>query len=338
MKKYTVAVVGATGVVGTEMIKVLEEFKFPVSKLIPLASEKSAGKVIEYMNKNVYVEKLDKNSFKDVDIALFSAGAAISKQYAPIAVKAGAIVIDNTSFFRMDKDIPLVVPEVNAHVLKDHKGIIANPNCSTAQLVLALKPIHDAYKIKRVVVSTYQATSGAGKEAMDELAKQTIGILNGKGVIDPKKFTKQIAFNLIPHIDVFMENDYTKEEMKMTNETKKIMGDDSIELVATCVRVPVFIGHSEVVNIDVEKKFKIEDVKKILSEFPGLKIVDDPKKNEYPTPIDCVDTNDTLVGRIRRDISIENGITMFIVSNNLRKGAASNAVQIALELINQKLV
>lgn len=338
MKKYNVAVVGATGVVGNEIIKVLEEFKFPVNKLIPLASKRSVGKTIRFMDKSVKVELLKDDSFKDVDIALFSAGASISKQYAPIAVKAGAIVIDNTSYFRMEKSVPLVVPEVNAHTLKDHTGIIANPNCSTAQLVLALKPIHDAYKINRVVVSTYQATSGAGKEAMDELAKQTIGILNGKGVMNPKKFTKQIAFNLIPHIDVFMENGYTKEEMKMTNETKKIMGDDSIKLVATCVRVPVFIGHSEAVNIDVEKDFNIEDIKKILTEFPGVKVLDNPADNEYPTPIDCVETNDTLIGRIRRDISTDKGITMFIVSNNLRKGAASNAVQIAMELIKQKLV
>jgi len=338
MKKYNVAVVGATGVVGTEIIKVLEEFKFPVNKLILLASERSVGKAVIFKNKNKEIKVLNEDAFKDVDIALFSAGAAISEKYAPIAVKAGAIVIDNTSFYRMDESVPLVVPEVNPNALKEHKGIIANPNCSTAQLVLALKPIHDAYKIKRVITSTYQATSGAGKDAMSELANQTAGILNGQGVIEPKQFTKQIAFNLIPHIDVFMDNDYTKEEMKMTDETKKIMGDDSIELMATCVRVPVFIGHSEAVNIDVEKDFEIEDVKKLLGEFPGIKIVDNPSQNEYPTPVECVDTNDTLIGRIRRDISSDNGMTMFIVSNNLRKGAASNAVQIAMELVSQKLV
>lgn len=338
MKKYNVAVVGATGVVGSEIIKVLEEFDFPVNKLIPLASKRSTGKMILFKKKNQKVELLDEESFNDVDIALFSAGAAISQKYAPIAVKAGAIVIDNTSFYRMDESVPLVVPEVNPEAVKNHNGIIANPNCSTAQLVLALKPIHDAYKINRVIVSTYQATSGAGKEAMKELANQTAGILNGKGVMTPDKFTKQIAFNLIPHIDEFMDNDYTKEEMKMTNEAKKILEDDSIELMATCVRVPVFIGHSESVNIDVDKNFKIEDVKKCLAEFPGIKLVDNPKKNEYPTPIDCVETNDTLIGRVRRDITTDKGMTMFIVSNNLRKGAASNAVQIAMELVKQKLV
>lgn len=338
MSGYRVAVAGATGVVGTEMIKVLEELDFPVSELVPLASSRSVGKAVEFKGTSVLVKELTEDAFKDVQIALFSAGGSVSAKFAPVAVKAGAIVIDNTSHFRMDPEIPLVVPEVNAKALKKHKGIIANPNCSTAQLVLALKPIHDKYKVKRVVVSTYQATSGAGKAAMDELLQQTSGILNGRGVSEPVKFTKQIAFNLIPHIDVFQDNGYTKEEMKMTWETKKILADDNVKVSTTCVRVPVFIGHSEAVNIEVEKAFEIEDIRSLLAAFPGVRIMDNPAKNEYPTAVDCIDINDTLVGRIRRDFTVDNGIVLFVVSNNLRKGAALNAVQIAFELIRQKLV
>lgn len=338
MRGYNVAVVGATGVVGAEMIKVLEETKFPVKKLIPLASERSAGKRVEFNKDNVKVEVLTEESFKGVDIALFSAGGSISEKFVPIAVASGAVVIDNTSYFRMDPNVPLVVPEVNAHDIRKHQGIIANPNCSTAQMVLPLLPIHERYTIKRVVVSTYQATSGAGKEAMDELLDQTISIVNGNGPMKPAKFTKQIAFNVIPHIDSFLDNGFTKEEMKMTNETKKIFGDDSIEVVATCVRIPVFIGHSETINIETEKPFDIEEVKKLISEVPNVKLIDDPLNNGYPTPLDCVETNDTLVGRIRRDFSVPNGIALFCVSNNLRKGAVFNAVQIAWELIEQELI
>ncbi len=338
MQGYNVAVVGATGVVGTEMIKVLEETKFPVKKLIPLASERSAGKRIEFKGENVKVELLTEESFKGIDIALFSAGSSISQKFAPIAAASGAIVIDNTSFFRMDPNVPLVVPEVNAHDIRKHQGIIANPNCSTAQMVLPLLPIHENYTIKRVVVSTYQATSGAGKEAMDEMLDQTISIVNGNGPTKPKKFTKQIAFNVIPHIDSFMENGFTKEEMKMTNETKKIFGDDSIEVVATCVRVPAFIGHSESINIETEKPFDIDKVRELIAKVPNVKIMDDPANNVYPTPNDCVETNDTLIGRIRRDFSVANGIALFCVSNNLRKGAAFNAVQIAWELVKQELI
>ncbi len=338
MKKYRVAVVGATGLVGTEMINILEELKFPVEELLPLASAKSAGKRVDFNGKNWIVKELKNDSFKGVDIALFSAGGSISAKFAPIAAKAGAIVIDNTSHFRMDKDVPLVVPEVNPQDIKKHKGIIANPNCSTAQLVLALKPIYDAYGISRVVVSTYQATAGAGKEGMDELMSQTVSILNGKGVLPPKKFNKQIAFNLIPQIDVFVENGFTKEEMKMTEETKKILGDDSVQLVASCVRVPVFIGHSETVNIETKKPFELKDVVKLLENMPNVKVVDEPSKNVYPTPIDVVEINETLIGRIRRDFTVPNGLAMFVVSNNLKKGAALNAVQIAWELVNQKLI
>ncbi|MEK6557210.1 MAG: aspartate-semialdehyde dehydrogenase, partial [Candidatus Margulisiibacteriota bacterium] len=305
---------------------------------VPLASEKSAGKTVSFLGKSYSVKPLNEKSFNRIDVALFSAGSSVSAKFAPIAAKAGSVVIDNTSYFRMDNEVPLVVPEVNAEDIKKHKGIIANPNCSTAQMVLALKPIHDRWGISRVVVSTYQATAGAGKEAMDELLNQTANILNGKGAGTPKKFTRQIAFNLIPHIDVFEANGFTKEEMKMTNETKKILGDESVEVVASCVRVPVFIGHSEALNIEVKKPFELEDVRKVLSEAPGLKIMDDPSKNIYPTPLDCIEENDTFIGRLRRDFSVPNGIALFCVSNNLRKGAALNAVQIAWELVKQKLI
>ncbi|MFC1517740.1 aspartate-semialdehyde dehydrogenase [Candidatus Margulisiibacteriota bacterium] len=333
MKKFNVAVVGATGMVGQEMLKVLYEEKFPIEKLVPLASERSAGKKVKFGDSDIKVEVLNENSFSGIEIALFSAGGKISEKYAPIAAKAGAIVIDNTSFFRMDPEVPLVVPEVNAaDIKKVKKGIIANPNCSTAQLVLALKPIHDAAKIKRVVVDTYQAVSGAGKELVEELKHQT------KDALASKKTKKeiapyQIAFNLIPQIDVFTENGYTKEELKMTNETKKIMGDDSIEVTATCVRVPVFIGHSEAVTIETEKKLSANEARELLRKFPGVEVVDDPENKIYPMPIDCAGRNETFVGRIREDISSKNGISLFVVSDNLRKGAAWNAVQIAQEWI-----
>ncbi|MBU0581055.1 MAG: aspartate-semialdehyde dehydrogenase [Candidatus Margulisbacteria bacterium] len=333
MKKFNVAVVGATGMVGQEMLKVLHEEKFPIEKLVPLASERSSGKKVKFGEKELKVEVLDENSFEGIEIALFSAGAKISEKFAPIAAKAGAIVIDNTSFFRMDPDVPLVVPEVNpGDIKKVKKGIIANPNCSTAQLVLALKPIHDAARIKRVVVDTYQAVSGAGKELVEELRQQTEDVLKDKKTVK-KVAPYQIAFNLIPQIDVFLDNGYTKEEMKMTNETKKIMGDDSIELTATCVRVPVFIGHSEAVTIETEKKLTAEQVKELLRKAPGVEVVDDPSKKLYPMPLDCAGRNETFVGRIREDVSCPNGISLFVVSDNLRKGAAWNAVQIAQEWI-----
>lgn len=332
-KKYNVAVVGATGVVGTEMISILEERKFPVGVLKPLASERSQGKKVSFNKKQVNVEKLAKDSFKEVDIALFSAGAKISAEYAPYAVKSGAIVIDNTSHFRMDPNVPLIVPEVNSKDLRSHKGIIANPNCSTAQMVLVLKPLHDAAKVKRVVVATYQSTSGAGKEAMDELREQTETMLKGKGILKGKKISKTIGFNVVPHIDIFLDNGYTKEEMKMAWETKKIIGDNSIEVTATCVRVPVFIGHSEAVNVEMEKELTVDEIKKIIGDFPGVKIVDDPKNLIFPTPIDCVGKDETLVGRIRKDITNPKAVELWCVSDNLRKGAALNAVQIAEELI-----
>lgn len=337
-KKYVVAVLGATGAVGQEMIKTLEQRDFPVERLVPLASSRTAGSEVTFKGQKIKVEEANNDSFKGVQIGLFSAGASVSAKFAPEAVKAGCVVIDNTSHFRMDPNIPLVVPEVNEQALKNHAGIIANPNCSTAQLVLVLKPIHDAARIKRVVVSTYQATSGAGREAMDELTAQLSAMLGIAKKADQKVPAKQvlpqqIAFNVIPQIDVFLENGYTKEEMKMTNETKKIMEDNSIELTATCVRVPVLIGHSEAVNIETEKKLTAAQARALLEKAPGLKVVDDPGKKLYPMPIDCAGKDETLVGRIREDISCPNGIDLWVVSDNLRKGAALNAVQIAESLI-----
>jgi len=332
--KYIVAVVGATGAVGNEMVAVLEERNFPVEKLRLFASERSEGKTIDFHNKPVTVEILGENVFQGIDIALFSAGAERSLHYAPIAAKAGCVVIDNSSAWRMDPEVPLVVPEVNPHDLKWHKGIIANPNCSTIQMVVVLKPIHDAAKIKRVVVTTFQSVSGTGKKAMDELLRQTADILNFKD-IKPVVYPYQIAFNCLPHIDKFMEDGYTKEEIKMVNETRKIMGDDSIKVTATTVRVPVFRGHSESINIETEKKLTAIDVRALLSAAPGIIVYDAPEKNIYPLPVDAAGKDDVYVGRIREDTSIENGINMWIVSDNLRKGAALNAVQIAEHLISQ---
>lgn len=337
-EKYVVAVVGATGAVGTTMLEVLEERKFPVERLKPLASERSLGTRLNFRGKEVGVEILDEKSFEGVDIALFSAGGSISERFAPIAAKAGAVVVDNTSAFRMHPDVPLVVPEVNPGAIAGYKkaGIIANPNCSTIQLVVALKPIHDAAKIRRVIVSTYQSTSGAGKRAMDELADQTRALFSG-GEVSTKKFPHRIAFNCLPHIDVFLDNGYTKEEMKMTNETRKIMEDDSIALTATCVRVPVFYGHSESVNIETEKKLSALQVRHLLEKAPGVKVVDEVAHNKYPLAIDCAGKDEVLVGRIRDDDTIENGLNMWIVADNIRKGAATNAVQIAEILIRDYL-
>lgn len=330
--KYVVAVVGATGAVGNEMIRVLEERKFPVEKLKLFASERSEGKTLEFNGEDITVEALNENSFKGIDIALFSAGAERSKTWAPIAAGSGCIVVDNSSQWRMDPAIPLVVPEVNAHDLKWHKGIIANPNCSTIQMVVALKPIHDAAKIRRVVVTTFQAVSGTGKKAMDELLQQTTDLLNFRE-IQCSVYPHQIAFNVLPHIDKFLENGYTKEEMKMVNETCKIMGDESIKLTATTVRVPVFRGHSESLNIETEKKLTVPEVRELLSAAPGITIFDAPEKNVYPIPVEIAGKDDVFVGRIREDESVAKGINMWIVSDNLRKGAALNAVQIAEELV-----
>lgn len=330
--KYIVAVAGATGAVGNEMINILEERNFPVEKLILLASERSEGKTLSFRRKETNINVLDKDSFNGVDIALFSAGASRSLEFAPIAAKSGAVVIDNSSAFRMAPDVPLVVPEVNPHAIKRHKGIIANPNCSTIQMVVALKPLHDAARIKRIIVTTFQSTSGTGKKAMDELLEQTKAILNFQDV-KCEVYPHQIAFNCLPHIDVFLDNGYTKEEMKMVNETRKIMEDDSIKITATTVRVPVFRGHSESVNIETEKKLTPNEARAILSAAPGVIVYDDPSRNIYPLPVDATGKDEVYVGRIRQDESVRNGLNLWIVSDNLRKGAALNAIQIAEYLI-----
>ncbi|WP_297209416.1 MULTISPECIES: aspartate-semialdehyde dehydrogenase [Thermodesulfovibrio] len=331
-EKYVVAVVGATGAVGNEMIAVLEERDFPVETLRLFASERSEGVRLNFKGEEIPVETLKEDSFKGIDIALFSAGAERSRIWAPVAAKSGCVVIDNSSQWRMDPEVPLVVPEVNPYDLKWHKGIIANPNCSTIQMVVALKPIHDVAKIKRVVVTTFQSVSGTGKKAMDELLQQTVALLNFKD-IEIKVYPHQIAFNVLPHIDKFLDNAYTKEEMKMVLETQKIMGDPSIKVTATTVRVPVFRGHSESVNIETERKLSAQQVRELLSKAPGVIVIDNPEKNEYPLPIYASGKDEVFVGRIREDESIPNGINMWVVSDNLRKGAALNAVQIAEELI-----
>ncbi|OPY67846.1 MAG: Aspartate-semialdehyde dehydrogenase 2 [Syntrophorhabdaceae bacterium PtaU1.Bin034] len=336
MKAYNVAVVGATGAVGNEMIETLEQRNFPVKNLKLLASERSAGKTFTYKGHDVKVEVLDENSFKGVEIGLFSAGGSVSQKFAPIAAQSGCVVIDNTSAFRMEPDIPLVVPEVNAHAIKDYKnrGIIANPNCSTIQMVVVLKPLHDVARIKRVVVSTYQAVSGTGKKAIAELEAQVLAIYGNKEVTN-NVYPHQIAFNCLPHIDVFLENGYTKEEMKMVNETKKIMEDDSIQVTATTVRVPVFYGHSESVNVEFEKELTPDEARKILSAAPGVIVADDPANKVYPLAIYAAGKDETFVGRIRKDESITNGLNMWVVADNIRKGAALNAVQIA-EILGEK--
>ncbi len=330
--KYTVAVVGATGVVGNEMVSILEERNFPVERLRLFASERSEGKTLKFQGRPITVEILREDVFNGIDIALFSAGAERSLHFAPIAAKAGCVVIDNSSAWRMDPEVPLVVPEVNLQDLKWHKGIIANPNCSTIQMVVVLKPIHDVAKIKRIVVTTFQSVSGTGKKAMDELLHQTSDLLNFRD-IKPSVYPHQIAFNCLPHIDKFMDNAYTKEELKMVNETRKILGDNSIGITATTVRVPVFRGHSESVNIETEKKLSANEVRAILSTALGVIVYDAPQKNIYPLPVEVVGRDEVYVGRIREDESIPNGINMWIVADNLRKGAALNAVQIAEKLI-----
>lgn len=335
-RSYNVAVVGATGAVGHEMINVLEQRVFPVKEIKLLASTRSAGEKLEFQGEKVTVEVLTEDSFKGVEIGLFSAGGSISERFAPIAAKEGCVVIDNTSAFRMDPQVPLVVPEVNSHAIGQYseKNIIANPNCSTIQMVVVLKPVHDLARIKRVVVSTYQAVSGTGKEAIEELEQQARAIFS-QGEIEINVYPHQIAFNCLPHIDVFLENGYTKEEMKMVNETKKIMEDDSIRVTATTVRVPVFYGHSESVNIETEKKISLQEVRDLLAKAPGVVVEDDPSLFKYPLAIYAAGRDETFVGRIREDESIEKGINMWIVSDNIRKGAALNAVQIAEVLIEQ---
>jgi aspartate-semialdehyde dehydrogenase len=329
-KKYNVAVAGATGAVGGAMLDVLVRRDFPFKKLRLLASERSLGKKLKFKGQEIPVGLLSKNAFEEIDIALFSAGAARSLEFAPAAAAAGAVVIDNSSAFRMNDDIPLVVPEVNSHAIAQYTktGIIANPNCSTIQMLVALKPIHDKAGIKRIVVSTYQAVSGTGAKAVAELEEQVRAYAAGEP-IQKKVYPHQIAFNCLPHIDSFLDNGYTKEEMKMVNETRKIFEDQSIGVTATTVRVPVFYGHSESINIETEKKISAAAVKDLLATAPGVKIVDEPSLSIYPMALDCAGKFETLVGRIREDESIENGINLWVVADNILKGAALNAVQIA---------
>ena len=333
-----IAVVGATGNVGREILNILDERMFPCDEVVALASRKSMGRELSYGDKILKVKNLETYDFSDIDIALFSAGSKISEKWGPIAASAGAIVIDNSSFWRYHDDVPLIVPEVNPDDIKDYKkrGIIANPNCSTSQLVVVLKPLHDFAKITRVVVSTYQSVSGAGNAAMEELFNQTKGIFVNQAA-EPENFTRQIAFNVIPHIDIFHDDGFTKEEWKMLSETKKII-DKNIKLTATCVRVPVFVGHSEAVNIEFEKSISPEKARAILRDSPGVMLVDDPEDEKYVTPIECVGDYATFVSRVREDISVKNGLAMWVVSDNLRKGAALNAVQIAELLLNKKYV
>jgi len=338
-KTVDVAVVGATGAVGETMLSILAERNFPVGKVYALASSRSKGKRVEFGDKMLVVEDLAEFDFTKVQIGLFSAGASISKEFAPKAAAAGCVVIDNTSEFRYDDDKPLVVPEVNPHAIADYKdtGIIANPNCSTIQMLVALKPIYDAVGIKRINVATYQAVSGTGKEAIEELAGQTAALLNAKEV-KSEVYPKQIAFNVLPQIDVFLENGYTKEEMKMVWETKKIMGDDSIEVNPTAVRVPVFYGHSEALHIETDEKITADEARKVLSKAAGVEVLDEHKDGGYPTAVtEGANTDPTYVGRIREDISHEKGLNMWVVADNVRKGAALNSVQIAEILLKEHL-
>ncbi|HEY5615621.1 MAG TPA: aspartate-semialdehyde dehydrogenase [Bacteroidota bacterium] len=327
MKLHDVAVVGATGLVGRAIVKVLEERDFPVNRLVLLASERSVGKEVPFNGKPVPVHKLEPERFKHIEYALFTAGATVSKEFAPHAIKFGAVVIDNSSAFRMEENVPLVVPEVNRKQIFKHKGIIANPNCSTIQLVVAIKPLHDAFGIKRVVVSTYQSVTGAGKVALEQLQEEVANRTPAQ-----RKFPHQIAYNCLPHIDIFFEDGYTKEEFKVVNETKKIMGA-SFKVTATCVRVPTTGGHGESVNIEFDKKCSVEQVREILRSASGVVVQDDPMNNVYPMPITAHDKDDVFVGRIRKDETVSNGINLWIVSDNIRKGAATNAVQIAEALV-----
>jgi aspartate-semialdehyde dehydrogenase len=335
---FKVAVVGATGNVGREMLGILAERSFPADEVVALASRKSHGVDVSFGDRTLKCKALDHYDFADVDICLMSAGSAVSKEFSPRIAAAGAVVIDNSSCWRYDSDVPLVVPEVNADALADFRkrGIIANPNCSTAQLVVVLKPLHDHARIRRVVVSTYQSVSGAGKEAMDELFSQTKAVFT-VGEIETRKFPKRIAFNVIPQIDVFMEDGFTKEEWKMMVETKKIL-DPKIKVVATCVRVPVFIGHSEAVNIEFEQPISVDEARQILSRAPGCVVLDRREPGGYVTPYECAGEDPTYISRIREDATVENGLVLWCVADNLRKGAALNAIQIAETLIKRNLI
>ncbi|MGL5651353.1 MAG: aspartate-semialdehyde dehydrogenase [Paraclostridium sp.] len=332
MKKVNVAIVGATGMVGRTFLKVLEERNFPIDNLYLFSSARSAGSKVEFAGKEYTVEELNENSFdRNIQIALFSAGGSISEKYAPIAVSKGVVVVDNSSAWRMDENVPLVVPEVNPEAVKEHKGIIANPNCSTIQAMVPLKPLHDKYKIKRIVYSTYQAVSGSGVKGTKDLEDGVNGIPN-------QFYPHPIAYNCLPHIDVFIENGYTKEEMKMINETMKILNDYNLKITATTVRVPVVNGHSESVNVEFENDFEIDELKGVLAAFEGLELVDDIANNVYPTAFELSGRDEVFVGRIRRDFSVDSGINMWVVADNIRKGAATNTVQIAELLLKYDLV
>jgi aspartate-semialdehyde dehydrogenase len=337
-KTYNVAVAGATGAVGGAMLDVLERRDFPLRELRLLASERSVGKKLAFKGEEIPVRLMTKDAFEDIDVALFSAGAARSLEFAPAAAAAGAVVVDNSSAFRMEDDIPLVVPEVNPHAIAGYteRGIIANPNCSTIQMLVALKPIYDRVGIKRIVVSTYQAVSGTGTKAIEELQRQVRDYADGNP-LKSEVYPHQIAFNCLPHIDSFLPNGYTKEEMKMVNETRKIFEDTSIGVTATTVRVPVFYGHSESVNIETKERITTEEVKELMTQASGVKLVDDPEKLHYPLALDCEGKFETLVGRIREDESIENGINLWVVSDNILKGAALNTVQIAEIFVREYL-
>ncbi|MFB6344995.1 MAG: aspartate-semialdehyde dehydrogenase [bacterium] len=337
---YTVAIAGATGAVGSVMLDILEERDFPVDTLIPLASERSRGKTVEFKGNDIEVEVLSEKSFEDVDLVLSSCGSGVIVDYADRMVDEGAVVVDNSSAYRYDPDIPLVVPEINSHVLEDHDGLIANPNCSTTQLVMALHPLHEAFDIDRIVVSTYQATSGAGSQAQEDMYEQSQQVLDGESVEDTGEFPHQIAFNALPDIGPVLdeENDYTKEEMKMVWETRKILGDDSIDVSPTAVRIPVGVGHGETVNIEFNEPCDVGEVRERLSSFSGVEVQDSPKESVYPTMIDAEGEDPVYVGRIRKDPSLDSGINCWIVNDNLRKGAALNTIQIAETLIEENLV
>ena len=337
MKGYRVAIVGATGLVGQEFIKVLEQRDFPIDSIQLLASDRSSGKKLFVTHQEIEVKETVPESFKGIDLALFSAGTEISRYFSPIAAQSGAVVIDNSAAFRMEPAVPLVVPEVNPEDIKWHKGIIANPNCSTIQMVVALYPLHKVNPIKRIIVDTYQAVSGTGSPAVDELTAQTRQVLDGQNAI-PHVYPHQIAFNVLPEIDVFLDNDYTKEEWKMVEETRKIMHADNIAISATCVRVPVFTGHGEAVNIEFSHPMSPEEAKYILAQAPGVKVLDDPTVSLYPQPWSAAGTDEVFIGRIRRDASHPNGLIMWVVADNLRKGAALNAIQIAEEMIKRKWI
>ncbi|MEO1768358.1 MULTISPECIES: aspartate-semialdehyde dehydrogenase [Enterococcus] len=344
MREVNVAVVGASGAVGTQMIKMLEETSMPLGEVKFLASFRSAGKELTFKGETKIIEELVPESFEGVDLALFSAGGGISAKFAPEAVKRGAVVVDNTSHFRMDKEVPLIVPEVNPEALRDHKGIIANPNCSTIQMMVALEPVRQAFGLKRIIVSTYQAVSGAGNQAMEELKNQTQAFLNDEPMTaeilpcggDKKHYP--LAFNALPQIDVFAEEGYTYEEWKMVNETKKIMSDDSIQVSATCVRIPVLSGHSESIYVETEKPATVKEIQEVIANAAGAVVEDDPSQQIYPQALNSVGKKETFVGRIRKDLDVETGVHMWVVSDNLLKGAAWNSVQIAEKMVEMDLL